>query len=199
MAGTKPDDFEAVRMVVAALEGFDAKDQERILRWAREKVGLRVPSHSEEAAAATIISEARAASGVPPDIRSFVDLKKPRSDIQFAATVAYYYRFDAPESQRKASITAADLQDATRKTGRDRLKRPDQTLVNAHTQGYLDRAEKGAYAINTVGENLVAMALPEQGRPRRATITSRKASGRRKAKRATNQSKGAARPKKRTR
>jgi|SRR5271165_524914 len=38
---TKPtDDLEAVRIVAEALQGFDARDQERIIRWAREKLGL---------------------------------------------------------------------------------------------------------------------------------------------------------------
>jgi len=38
---TKPtDDLEAVRVVAEALQGFDARDQERIIRWAREKLGL---------------------------------------------------------------------------------------------------------------------------------------------------------------
>jgi hypothetical protein len=40
VAKAKPDDYEAVRTVVATLESFDANDQERILRWAREKLGL---------------------------------------------------------------------------------------------------------------------------------------------------------------
>ena len=38
---TKPtDDLEAVRVVAEALQGFDSQDQERIIRWAREKLGL---------------------------------------------------------------------------------------------------------------------------------------------------------------
>ena len=36
------DDLEAVRAVAAALEGFDANEQERIIRWTREKLGLSV-------------------------------------------------------------------------------------------------------------------------------------------------------------
>ncbi len=40
MSKAKQDDLEAVRAIVAALNSFDAKDQERILRWAREKLGL---------------------------------------------------------------------------------------------------------------------------------------------------------------
>ena len=34
------------------------------------------------------------------------------------------------------------------------------TLNNAKNQGYLDSAERGAFQINSVGENLVAMTLP---------------------------------------
>jgi len=39
-----PDDLEAVRAVVAALQAFDPKEQERILRWAREKLGISAPT-----------------------------------------------------------------------------------------------------------------------------------------------------------
>ena len=41
---TKPqsDDLDAVRKVVDALDGFEAKDQERIIRWAREKLQTTV-------------------------------------------------------------------------------------------------------------------------------------------------------------
>jgi hypothetical protein len=34
------DDLEAVRLVTTALAGFSPEDQERIIRWAREKLGL---------------------------------------------------------------------------------------------------------------------------------------------------------------
>ena len=94
-----------------------------------------------------------------------MDYKKPLSDSQFAATVAYYYRFEAPEPQRKTSLSSTDLIDACRQTGRERIKHPAQTLVNAHTQGYMDKgSERGTYTINTVGENLVALALPNETR-----------------------------------
>jgi hypothetical protein len=175
---TKPqlDDLEAVRKVIDALTGFDPAEQERIVRWAREKVGL--PSEGQ----ATSLGAARLSAGTlesavqhPPrgssDIKSFIAEKNPSTDAQFAATVAYYYRFDAPEHLRKESITADDLQEACRLVGRARLVRPAQTLVNTMAQGLLNRGERGAYTINTVGENLVAMALPgETGRvaPRKA-------------------------------
>jgi hypothetical protein len=81
--------------------------------------------------------------------------------MQFAATVAYYFAFEAPTEERKESITADDLQDACRQVGRHRLSSPIKTLLNAHASGLLDKAgERGAYKINTVGENLVAVTLP---------------------------------------
>jgi hypothetical protein len=168
MAKTAPDDYEAVRNVVETLQSFDPKDQERILRWAREKLGLAAAP--KEAAAPTGYASSHgddkpSTVEKPMDIKRFVDLKKPLSDSQFAATVAYYYRFEAPEPQRKPSITAADLVEACRRTGRERIKHAAQTLVNAHTQGYMDKgAERGTYVVNTVGENLVALALPDDTR-----------------------------------
>lgn len=185
------DDLEAVRAVAAALEGFDAKEQERILRWAREKVGLtagapmaRIPAEPAPERIAAAIQKEPAEHGT--DIKSFVASKNPGSDVQFAATVAYYYRFEAPEAERKDVITSEDLQEAARKVNRGRFTRPSQTLVNAHTQGYLDKGgEKGAYQLNTVGENLVSMTLPSDGtraRPARTRPKSRKKSTAKKGK-----------------
>jgi hypothetical protein len=169
---SKGDDLEAVRSVVEALQGFDPAEQERIIRWAREKVGLGVApqgvggslqQHSgtrggDRESGAQFTSSGAATT----NIKTFIDAKNPQSDRQFAAAVAYYYKFEASESERKSSITATDLQEACRKVGRERIGNPGQTLINAHSQGYLDKAgERGAYSVNTVGENLVAMTLPE--------------------------------------
>jgi hypothetical protein len=184
MAKAPSDDFEAVRTVVATLEPFEPKDQERILRWAREKLGLSVaPANTpavgtgnEERAESTTGEGAMPASaGKATDIRTFIANKKPQSDNQFAAAVAYYYRFETPEPQRKDAIGTADLQEACRLTDRERIKHPAQTLVNAHNQGYLDKgAQRGTYTINTVGENLVAMALPEGAAAKTAANASRR-------------------------
>ncbi len=167
MAKAAPDDFEAVRTVVAALHPFDPKDQERILRWAREKLGLSASAGTVPTNNVSSEPLQPAAHAPPPkglDIKTFIDAKSPQTDNQFAAAVAYYYRFEAPAAQRKEAITKDDLQEACRRIGRERLKHPAQTLVNAHSQGYIDRgSERGTYLINTVGENLVAMALPESG------------------------------------
>jgi hypothetical protein len=186
MTSKTPDDFDAVRLIVEALKPFDPKDQERVIRWAREKLGLSSGQGTAAAhlpAALTTVrqhtSEEQTSSDRPKDIRSFVVSKNPQSDNQFAAAVAYYYRFEAPETERKMDITADDVQDATRRAGRDRLKSPWQTLVNAHEQGYFDKVDRGRYALSTVGENLVAMALPQAT----ATAARRPARGKRQSSR----------------
>lgn len=185
------DDLEAVRTIVAALESFKPDEQRRIVRWSAEKLGLSLPTEAGgggRSSAAAGEGEGSETPGRPRsgrNIRSFVSDKNPTTDNQFAATVAYYYRFEAPESERKDSITAEDLQEACRRVGRRRLNRPSQTLVNAHTVGLLDKAERGSYTINAVGENLVAMTLPSDAANKAGTV-GRKATrkgGRSRAKR----------------
>jgi len=163
----KPDDLDAVRILVSTLEPFDTGHQERIIRWAREKLGLLTDkdqqSQPEEKTTGQDKGEQRQQTGGQhsQDIKTFITAKNPGNDIQFAATVAYFYQFEAPAPSRKDSITAEDLQDACRKIGRKRLTNPSQTLRNAHNLGLLDRSDKpGVFSVNTVGENLVAMTLP---------------------------------------
>ena len=158
-----PDDLEAVRRITEALKPFKTEEQDRIIRWAKEKLGLpsssQAPPHEKP--------EVSSAPSHPTqhkkhlDIKTFVSEKNPSNDAHFAATVAYYFQFEAPESERKDSISGNDLQEACRKVGRERLRNQGQTLRNAHKLGYFDKAsEKGYFSINTVGENLVAMTLP---------------------------------------
>jgi len=175
---SKPDDLEAVRSVADTLQPFANDDRERIIRWAREKLGMGATSTLMNPGAVPVeTTEQRAAAqeSTPSgtDIKSFVSQKAPKSDVHFAATVAYYHQFMAPLDQRKDSITKEDLVEACRQVPRKRPKRPAQVLVNAYQDGVLDRGRTGHYRLNSVGENLVAMALP--GTPQAATKTKKKA------------------------
>jgi len=162
-----PDDLEAVRTIAKALEAFEHKDQERIIRWAREKLGL--PPYKETAVDKNQTGTEKidqSGTGVHSDksgldIKGFINLKNPQSDNQLAATIAYYYRYEAPEAERKQAITKDDLQNTCRLANIERLNKPTQTLVNAHHAGLFDKGpERGTYVLNSVGENLVAMTLP---------------------------------------
>ena len=134
------DDLEAVRAVAEALDGFDANAQERILRWARERIGLSTSLPPAAPASLPSLQQppnppgtaTQASSG--KDLKSFVDDKKPKRDVQFAATVAYFHRFEAPPTERKNEIDSKDLQDACRLAGRKRLKLPGQTLRDKKSQ-----------------------------------------------------------------
>jgi hypothetical protein len=199
---TKPqDDLDAIRQIVAILEDFEDSDRERILRWAREKLGMQQISGLGAGAATTENSAtgrgnaapqqqvqpqpATAPASTASDIRSFIAQKDPKNDTQLSAVVAYYYQFQAPSSERKDAITADDLVDACRKSERRRPARPAQTLVNAYADGVLDKVDRGQYRINSVGENLVAMVLPAAGdspkAPRRSRPSPGKAAGKKAA------------------
>jgi hypothetical protein len=186
----KSDDLEAVRVLAATLEPFSGEDRERIIRWAREKLGMTAsvpPSTTPRVESSGDTPRDLVAVGgqAAVDIKKFVTDKAPRSDVHFAATVAYYYQFKAPESQRKDSITREDVVEACRQVDRKRPKRPAQVLVNAYHDGLFDRGGKGSYTLNSVGENLVAMALPgtnDSGKVSKRTPTSgpRKGHGKKK-------------------
>jgi hypothetical protein len=168
MSTPKLDDLEAVRTVVDAVKDFKPDEQQRILRWAIEKLGIAVTTARAYTPAphapSTPLPSPPTASGGSSNIKTFMAEKKPRNDVQYAAAVAYYYRFEAPEAEKKHVINKDDLQESTRKAGRERFGNPLQTLNNAHNLGLLDRgAEKGTFVINSVGENLVAMTLPDGG------------------------------------
>ena len=186
---SKPDDLEAVRLLADTLQPFPSEDRERIIRWAREKLGMVSTALNVTKSVPLLEPPERPAIPVETtaggtDIKSFVTQKAPKSDVHFAATVAYYHQFMAPAGQRKDSITKEDLVEACRQVPRKRPKRPAQVLVNAYQDGVLDRGRTGHYKLNSVGENLVAMALPgtaEAGkRPKKAANGRRKGSGKKK-------------------
>lgn len=170
------EDFDAAKAVFEQLKDLPRDRQERVLRWISEGIGIHLvgaavqvgaaPPQTENATAG-MQTEARTHLhqhvAAAQDIKSFVGDKAPKSDNQFAAVVAYYYRFEAPAAQRKDSIDSAVLQEAARLAGRKRLAQPRYALNNAKNAGYLDSAGRGQFAINSVGENLVAMALPGDG------------------------------------
>jgi hypothetical protein len=172
------DDLDAVRAIVKALEAFEPSEQERILRWAREKIGLSTGSTVQERPIVPADAVEQVPSGkTPVNIKEFLNIKQPKSDNHLAATVAYYYRFEAPVNERREAITKDDLLNACRLADWERPNHPAQVLVNSQGAGLLNKgSEKGSYVISSVGENLVAVALPAGIKAR----TPKKATKRRK-------------------
>ena len=184
---TKPDEFEAARRVVDVLEPFDNSERERIMRWSRDKLGMLSGSSAsvsvlQQSPSGSASAGTSASATSQLDIRSFIQQKNPRTDTQLAAAVAYFHRFVAADSDRKDAVGKADLLNACRLTERARPRRPDQTLVNAFSAGYFDKAGRGLYKLNSVGENLVAVALPGAPANSDAAPTRSRPTGRRGAK-----------------
>ena len=140
--------------------------QQRVLRWVAEGLGVTTTSTGAPTPPLGVTPPVVPPLAAPTpldaatDIKSFVTAKAPKSDSQFAAVAAYFYRFEAPPAQRRDTIDGDRLQEAARFSGRKRLLNPIWTLNNAKAAGYLDGTTPGEFAINSVGENLVAMTLP---------------------------------------
>lgn len=177
------DDLEAIRIIVSALEGFDSKDRERIIRWSQEKLGMDVtdPVNPQGVVLGTSSLSSQQQPTLPStaktgskDIRSFVAEKNPSSDIQFAVVTTFYYQFEAKPEEHKTSVTKNDLANAYRHAGgRDIPKKPYLTLNNAVRSGYLEKTgDPGHFRLNSVGENLVRNVLP--GNPERSQSRSKK-------------------------
>src|SRR5690242_4732413 len=111
---TKPaDDLEAIRTVLEALEPFETPDRQRILRFVLEKLSLAVPASPESKSEQRTVqrTEGMQTSSAIKNLSTFVQEKNPKNDVQFAATVAYFHRFEAPPDKQKPEIKADDLQD----------------------------------------------------------------------------------------
>jgi hypothetical protein len=163
------DDFDIGKAIFDQLKELTPERQQRIIRWVSEALGVPASTITPQAPPLvgvhnpTIPAHFVSAQETYTDIKTFVASKSPKSDQQFAATVAYFYRFAAPPAERRDSIDSNALQEATRLAGRNRLASPITTLNNAKRSGYLDSLSPGDFTINTVGENLVAMTLPGSG------------------------------------
>ena len=161
---TEPlDDFDVAKAVFEKIKELSRERQERVLRWVAEGLGVtyqRTPQTQGQTPGSGSTAPSHLQPQAPTDIKAFVTAKNPRSDQQFATVVAYYYRFEAPPAQRRETINTETVQEAARLAGRKRLTNPLNTLNNAKKQGYVDSTTRGEFSINTVGENLVAMALP---------------------------------------
>jgi hypothetical protein len=197
---TEPEShFDIAKAIADKLEGLEKERQQLVLRWVAEGLGLDsvVPPSAERrtgviGAYAVAPAPGHQETAVPypqhrsPDIKTFVESKRPKSDVQFAAVIAYYYRFEAGAESRKDSIDAEALQNAARLAARRRLQRPLTTLNNAKKLGLLDSPERGQFCINNVGENLVAMTLPggapERTRSKPNSTKPRRAKAKAKAK-----------------
>ena len=164
MSELEIEDFDTAKAVFEKLKDLPEDRRKTILTWIAEGLGISLAKPDSPSPPAPPPPPGTYPPPPPPggatDIKTFIAGKAPKSDNQFAAAVAYYYRFEAPPESRKETINGDDLQEAARLAGRARLQAPRGTLNNAKAAGYLDSGTPGEFSINSVGENLVAMTLP---------------------------------------
>lgn len=94
-------------------------------------------------------------------ILDFYNQKKPTSDIQAAALVAFFYSEMAEQEERSSFVDAEILRKGFKACNHPMPEKIDQTLRNAKNYGYLDTAgEAGKFKLTPTGYNLVAHSLP---------------------------------------
>ncbi len=176
----------AAQTIVEELTGMTTEHQSLALKFAVETLGLKFPSAAPQTpippapATPAPLSSTQTPQSLPSggdhstDIRSFTEMKSPKSDQQFTAVVAYFYQFEARPEERKETINAETMKEAARLAGRAQVSKWGLTLNNAKNSGYLDPSGTGEYKISSVGENLVAITLPDgttTTKPKRKTST----------------------------
>jgi hypothetical protein len=65
-----------------ALEGFAPSEQERIIRWVREKIGLVTDTSMLPTGSLVVSGLAHTPSSPAKDLKTFVLEKKPKNDVQ---------------------------------------------------------------------------------------------------------------------
>jgi len=161
--------LDAALKIVTELDGLAPDKQQLALKFACETLGIPFGAKSVASVAAPQPVEAPLTTApVGPagedhstDIRTFTAMKAPKSDQQFCAVVAYFYQFESKLDDRKDVIDSGTMKEAARLAGRPQVVRWNMTLTNAKNAGYLDPAGSGKFKLSSVGENLVAITLPD--------------------------------------
>jgi len=164
-------ELDAIKAILGALAGLDSDAIQRVLDYVFDR--LSIPRQYTAAPTATEITSSGILDlvGGPtspgpaervPSIRDLKDEKRPTSANQMAALVGYYLTEVARGSDRKQTVTAADISKYFKQAGFKLPKQLQMTLPNAAAAGYFDSVGVGVYKLNAVGYNLVAHALPRE-------------------------------------
>jgi len=160
------NELKAIETITNTLRSLDTTAQQRVLQYAMQHLGLKV----EQPGPSPPLSPAdRGAQVGQPnqhlqqqlvDIRTLREQKRPSSDMEMAAIVAYYLSELAPQEHRKDTIGTKDIKTYFKQAGHPLPGGPQFTLPNAKSAGYFESAGHGKYKLNPVGYNLVAHGLP---------------------------------------
>lgn len=162
------EEVKAIKTVTGALSPLKHDARKRVVAYVLEHLGIDFTDAQKSEPLSSAHKEApggRPAAPAPErrilDIRSLREQKKPTTDMQMAAIVAYYVSRVAPEDDQKDCITADDISKYFEQAGHRIPPDARNTLNNAKNAGYLDRVEPGQFRLNPVGHNLVVHSLPK--------------------------------------
>jgi hypothetical protein len=159
---------QAIDAIVGVLEKLDAKSRDTALTAACAHLGISsvappntVAEQQNQASHSSLDSMASVSRGIV-DIRTLKTQKQPKSAQQMACLVAYYLQEVAPSSDRKATITADDIEKYFKQAGYKLPTKIRQVLSDGKLLGYFDPVARGEYKLNAVGYNLVAHSMPSK-------------------------------------
>ena len=169
MSDTKLTLGQAIDQIISALEALESDARNTAIAAACAHLNLTIASeargqgketHTPPQAEAAIAHHTQLPHGKKIDIRSLKEEKNPDSAKQMACVVAYYLQELAPESERKNTVSAQDIEKYFKQANFKLPKTVAQVLVDAKRSGYFEVATRGEYKLNAVGYNLVAHGLP---------------------------------------
>jgi hypothetical protein len=172
----KNNELAAMEAVFAALEPLTADERGRALAWVTQKLGL--PSRSSpggSAGEAPTSSAPGSSSSADVTPKVFVSQRRPNSDIQRVAALAYYLTHARGVTQ----FETKDLTKLNSEAAQRAFSNSAYAVANAVKADYLAGAGGRKKQITTRGEALVE-ALPDQSAVR-AALEANPAGGRRRS------------------
>ncbi|MEV4506441.1 hypothetical protein [Streptomyces klenkii] len=159
-----PPELQAMQSAYAALRLLDEDAKARSVRWLIEV--FRVPPHTASrpplipspAADGSALPSDGAGVQAPPNPREFMSRKKPGSQVERVACLAYYLtKYRGATSFKTGEIVTLNMEAAAPRFGN-----PSRAVDHADRQsGYVVSAGHGAKQLTTRGEALVD-ALPDR-------------------------------------
>ncbi len=184
------EEFEALSVVVRALQGLSHEARQRVLASVSTFLGIASGSANVRYGAATHTVEERLGSTSPADFsedrapgaKEFLFEKKPQTDVERIACLAYYLT----HYRETPHFKTLDLGKLNTEAAQLKLSNAAYAVDNATKAGLLVPASKGSKQISALGE-LYVQALPDRTAAREAI-----AHGKRKKRRRTDKSKNEA-------
>jgi hypothetical protein len=156
-------ELKAMTAALTALEPLDVDARSRALKWLSEALGVSGALGGKTSSLNTSVNSHRENGGDAADIsvmtpKQFMSMKRPTTDVERIACLAYYLTY----ARDTLHFKTTDLTSLNTEAAGLRFGNASQAANNAMNQnGYLAQAGKGNRQITPRGEALVE-ALPDR-------------------------------------